>query len=157
MSESLVKFQTISDSALKAEVLVKASQQKVYEAWTKLETFLVWFGPRANGFLQVDAFDCRVGGKFDHTFVFDDGDKFRNTGEYLELNPFDKICFTWQSHSDDGSTTDSLVTVVLQNQDGATLLNLYHEKISSIEIRDQFNGGWNSLLQRLAERLDENS
>lgn len=153
MNNELVTFEKIGDSTLNAEITINASAQQVFEAWTERESFLMWFGPRANGHLQLDAFDCRVGGKFDFTFVFDDGDRYRNVGEYLEVVPNEKLAFTWNSFDGDAIGKESRVTVFLTPAGDTTLLKLSHERISTGEYRDQFQQGWNSLLIRLETTL----
>ena len=81
MTEDRVTFQNPSDSTLRAQIDINAAPERVYAAWTQSADFPTWFGPRTGGHLQVDRFDCAIGGGFDVTMVFADGDRAQMVGE----------------------------------------------------------------------------
>ena len=153
MTDQLVTFQTLSDSAIQAEIELKATPTKVYAAWTQPELFVKWFGPRAEGRLQVDHFDCSVGGRYDVTMVFADGDRVQLVGTYQELDPPKKIVFTWQWADSPTISKETLVTVDLTPSAVGTLLTLTHERFLSTEARNDHRQGWEPLLARLASLL----
>lgn len=153
MTDELVKFQTMGDSALKAEIEIKATPEKVYAAWTKAEQLPKWFGPRTGGSLQVDHFDCSVGGRYDVTMLFADGDRVQIVGKYQELDPPKKLVFTWQWTDSPTTSNETLVTVDLVPTAIGTHLTLTHERFLSAEARSQHQQGWGPLLERLASIL----
>ncbi|RYG38991.1 SRPBCC domain-containing protein [bacterium] len=153
MTENIVKFQTLSDSALKAEIALKAPPEKVYAAWTEQGRFMKWFAPGSGGHLQVDQFDPSVGGRYDVTMVFADGDRARITGTYLELDPPKKIVFTWQWVESPVLSPETLVTVELVSVETGTHLTLTHERFLSEKSRTEHQEGWGSLLPVLASLL----
>ena len=146
MNDELVKFQTLSDSAIKAEIELKAPPDKVYAMWTQPELLVKWFGPRADGRLQVDHFDCCVGGRYDVTMIFADGDRVQLVGTYQELNPPKKIVFTWQWTDRPTLSNETLVTVDLTPSAVGTDLTLTHERFLSTEARNNHRQGWEPLL-----------
>lgn len=153
MTDELVKFENLSESALRAEIEIKATPERVYAAWTKAEQFAKWFGPRVDGHLQVDTFDCSVGGRYDVTMVFLDGDRFQIVGQFQELDPPRKLVLTWQAIGNPTTPEETLVTVYLVPSEVGTLVRLTHERFISAEARDGHQQGWASLLSRLATVL----
>jgi len=154
MNDDRVKFENLSDSALKAEIDIKATPEKVYAAWTQSDQFVKWFGPRADGRLEVDKFDCSVGGGYDVTMVFADGDRVQLTGSYQELDPPKKIVLTWQwAPTGAAPSYETLVTVDLVPTDLGTHLTLTHERFATAETRDEHKG-WGPILTKLAVLFD---
>lgn len=151
MNDEQVKFENLSDSALRARIDIKAAPEKVYAAWTDQNQFIKWFGPRADGRLEVQKFDCSVGGHYDVTMVFADGDRVQIIGSFQELDPPKKVVLTWQ-WSGEAPSEQTLVTVDLLPSDQGTLLVLTHERFSTAQIRDNHRG-WEPILVRLASVL----
>ena len=154
-AENAVTFQTLGDSALRAEIEIKASPDKVYAAWTRPERFVKWFGPRSGGSLQIDQFDCHVGGKFDVTMLFADGDRVQMIGMYQTLDAPVKIVLTWQWRESTTLSNETLVTVDLLPTATGTLLTLTHERFASAGARDDHQEGWGPLLAHLAAILTD--
>ncbi len=153
MPDELVTFETLSDTALKARIEIKTTPDKVYAAWTQPELLPKWFGPRSGGNLQIDRFDCSVGGAYDVTMMFSDGDRVQIFGKYLELDPPKKIVLTWQSTDTPATAHETLVTVDLIPSERGTHLTLTHEHFISAEVRSRHEQGWGPLLLRLASTL----
>lgn len=154
MTDTRVKFQNLSDSALEGRIEIKAPPEKVFAAWTEPALLSTWFGPpKGNGRLEIDHFDCRVGGSYDVTMVFDDGDRVQLTGKYQELVPSKKIVFTWQWTQSPILSEETLVTVDLVPTERGTQLTLTHERFASAGARDDHFGGWEPLLARLDSAL----
>lgn len=153
MTDELVSFEALSDSAIRAEIDIKAAPDKVYAAWTDPVQFAKWFGPRTNGKLQIDQFDCVVGGRYDVTMLFEDGDTAQMVGNYKHLAPHEKIVFTWHWVDDGTPSYETLVTVEIAPTDSGSHLTLTHERFADSKIRDQHQHGWGPLLARLASVL----
>lgn len=149
MPNEPVTFRNPSDSALEAQIDLKASPERVYQAWTEPDAFRKWFGPRSGGSLEVARFDCTEGGGFDVTMVFSDGDRVQMTGQYRELDPPSKLVFTWQWTENASASEETLVTIDLVPSAAGTFLTLVHERFASTEARDQHQQGWGPLLAKL--------
>lgn len=154
MTDALVTFRSVGDTAIEAKIELKAPPDRVYAAWTRPDQFVKWFGPRADGKLLVDQFDCSVGGRYDVTMVFADGDRMQIVGAYRTLDPFTQIVFTWQWTESPAFSRETLVTVDLTPSNVGTLLTLTHERFSDIEARNNHQQGWEPLLARLASILN---
>ena len=149
-------LQSPSDTAIQAQIELKATPERVYAAWTQPEQFRQWFGPR-KGTLQVDCFECAVGGRYDVVLLFDDGDRVRLDGEYCELDAPRRIVFTWHwtEGTDRGGdrSYETLVTINLAPSDLGTRLTLKHERFLTPDSRDDHGQGWTSMFDLLATYL----
>jgi uncharacterized protein YndB with AHSA1/START domain len=151
MINERVMLHDLGEQSLQAQIDIKADPEKVFMAWTDRDRFAQWFGPpKRNGSLEVAHFDCQVGGTFDVSMVFADGDKVQLTGEYLEVDPPKKIVFSWLWT--DG--TDTLVTVDIAPIETGSRLTLTHERFVSVEDRDSHQQGWSMLLPIIAEFVE---
>lgn len=149
-TEARVAFETPDDATLRARIEIRASPERVYAAWTRPEILPTWFGPRSGGRLQIDRFEPQVGGAYDVTMVFADGDRARMTGEYRELDPPRRIAMTWRWDESGAPSEETLVTVDLVPTETGTALTLVHARFATPAMRDQHQSGWGPLLQRLA-------
>lgn len=153
MNEELVKCHTLSDSAVKLEIELKATPDRAYAAWTTPDQLVKWYGPRDSTRLEIDQFDCFVGGHYDVTMVFSDGDRAQMQGVYQELVPPNKIIFTWQWTENSVRSGETLVTVDLLPIETGTRLTLTHERFVTTTDRDNHQQGWSMLFIRLAALL----
>lgn len=152
MTESRVKFREVGATTLQAELQIRTSPEKVYIAWTQQDHFVKWFGPRDRGLLEVNHFDCSVGGGYHVTMTFSDGERVQLVGGFEELDPPHKIVFTWQWKEGPSSASGpTLVTVDLKPNDLGTLLTLTHERFPTEESRNRHQYGWGPVLDRLAQ------
>ncbi len=160
MATTIADVQTMDESQenLKLEItrVIKASRQRVFDAWTRPETIRLWFKPMT--FTMVDAsIDARVGGEY--RFAMDkacgtDGrpDPDGNgmvTGRYVRVDPYDVLAFTWKNRWAVGE--ESLVTIELRDVEGGTEMKLTHERFLTADSRDRHFNGWSSVVPRLAE------
>jgi uncharacterized protein YndB with AHSA1/START domain len=65
------------------------------------------------------------------------------TGRNLELVPGDRIVQSWRTTEFDDDFEDSIVTILLQETEGGTLLTLEHSNVPD-EHRSYEEGGWQS-------------
>src|SRR6266567_7073720 len=128
---------------------IKAPRERVYAAWTDPAQMKQWFGPE-NVQTRNLIVDARVGGEFRWDLVNSEGEKMTMLGEYRELQPSQKIVFTWQWQDDeDWENHVSIVTVELDDADGGTELRLTHEQLPNEASRDGHTRGWESALDKL--------
>lgn len=67
----------------------------VWRAWTEETELAQWLHPFGVSTDSV-SFDVRVGGRYRYTMTnADTGEKFPTGGEYLEVEPIDRLVFTW--------------------------------------------------------------
>ena len=122
--------------------LIAAPREAVFAAWSTPELMSEWMGGGETDIRKVEL-DFTVGGKFlidmwgEHEGKACGGD---HKGEYLEINPPEKLVFTWISEY----TADkpSVVTLEFLEKVGQTELRLTHSQLPTQEIADMHGQGW---------------
>ncbi|MGV2984540.1 SRPBCC family protein [Microbacterium sp. AGC85] len=72
-----------------------APRELVWKAWTDETELAQWLHPFGVSTDSV-SFDVRVGGRYRYTMTNDEtGEKFPTGGEYIEVDPVDRLVFTW--------------------------------------------------------------
>lgn len=128
----------------------KHPKQDVYEAWTKREALVSWFAPAKEFTTIVHEQELKVGGKYKIEMREPDGTAHVIHGEYVALNPFDQIAFTWEWEGDE-LEVNSLVTIDLSEKEGLTEMVLVHDKLESQNLVDIHSEGWTGCLSQLDE------
>ena len=123
-------------------------KKDVYDAWTNIEALKSWFAPTKEMTTIVHELELRIGGHYRIEMLEPTGTSHKIHGEYIALNPYDQIVFTWEWESDE-QQVNSLVTVALKEQDGSTDMVLTHEKLASQESVDLHSEGWTGCLAQL--------
>lgn len=126
----------------------KASKQAVYDAWTNKEALTTWFAPASVMKTVVHEMELKVGGKYRISMIEPDGTSHDTHGEYVALNPYDQIVFTWEWEGDHVEV-NSLVTIDLSENNGTTDMVLVHDKLDSQHMVDIHNEGWTGCIAQL--------
>lgn len=144
---------------LKLEIrrVIRASRQRVFEAWTRPEEIRKWMGP---GMISVS--DVQTNARKEGTYRIEmkgsmDGNpelserRMPVEGVYTEVQPNELIQFTWKPswHPEE----ESLVTVRLREVEGGTELLLTHERFADEQSRQGHAHGWNSTMEKLERYL----
>jgi len=136
----------------------------VWLAWTDAEYFKKWWGPR--GFTCPSSkMEARVGGKYLNCMRGPDGKEYWSTGVVKELIPERKLVVTDSFSDDKGNIKPAseygmpgdwpkelLITVYLEEADGATKMKLKHQGIPG-EMREDCIKGWNESFDKLEENI----
>jgi len=136
----------------------------VWLAWTDAEYFKKWWGPR--GFTCPSSkMEARVGGKYLNCMRGPDGKEYWSTGIVKELIPERKLVVTDSFSDDKGNIKPAseygmpgnwpkelLITVYLEEADGATKMKLKHQGIPG-EMREDCIKGWNESFDKLEENI----
>ena len=138
----------VEESSLTMKRDFKASQQAVYEAWTNVEALTAWFAPTKEMTTIIHQLELYVGGGYRFEMLEPNGTQHIVYGEYVELNPYDQLVFTWKWESDE-QKVDSLVSIDLSETNGITNLILTHEKLASQESVELHSEGWTGCLAQL--------
>lgn len=135
----------MTDLTLTTERTINAPQDKVFKAWLNPEMLKQFMLPGEGMSVPVAKSDAKVGGRFE--IVMQAGDQeIPHAGTYREINPHDRIVFTWESPY---SQDDSEVTLAFQPEGGGTKVTLTHVRFPSEESRDNHLGGWTKILEAL--------
>ena len=91
-----------------------APRELVFEAWTKPEHAMKWFGPK--GFTcTLHEMDVRVGGRWRFDMLAPDGKLYPNRIEYLEIVPNERLVF-WHGDDLDNDPKRFYVTITFDMQ-----------------------------------------
>ena len=155
-------------SALQNEIVINRvfnlPVSVVWLAWTDAEYFKKWWGPR--GFTCPSSkMEAKVGGKYLSCMRGPDGKEFWSTGVVKELIPERKLVVTDSFSDDKGNIKPAseygmpgdwpkelLITVYLEEADGATKMKLKHQGIPN-EMREDCIKGWNESFDKLEENI----
>jgi uncharacterized protein YndB with AHSA1/START domain len=139
---------TPKDLSLTISRRISAAPARVYEAWLDPQK-LIRFMSNCEGMSLAKAeTDPRVGGRFHLVMNTASGKSIPHAGTYLELAPYSRIAFTWESEF--STVEGSTVTIDLAPEGDATLLTLTHSRFASEDSRDGHREGWTTILDGLA-------
>ncbi len=135
MEQSQVAKQTMTLPSEREIQIVRwfdAPRALLWRAQTDPALIAEWWGPR---YLRtsVDKHDLRVGGQWRYVQVAPDGSTHAFRGEFKEVNPVEKLVYTFEYEAMAGHVI--LETATLVEQDGGTLLTM-HQLFASSEDRD---------------------
>ena len=144
---------TLQPVTLKLSRFIKAPRERVFAAWTTPSDVSRWLGGE-QCHIQNASIDARVGGEYKYQLKGSETGKPGMSGVFREVNPPERLVFTWMTGSCDGDMprAETLVTVDFIAQTGGTLVQLTHEGFPTEEVRDKHNQGWTAsfdLLEKL--------
>lgn len=122
----------------------------VFEAWTKPEHLMRWWGPR--GFtLPVCEMNLRPGGAYRFVMRGPDGKDYPMQGVYREIVEPERIVFT-ATLDDEPPGHEILTKVTFAEQEGKTKLTV-HQTYYKMAMRRGAQEGWTQSLDRLTDYL----
>ncbi|MEO8588285.1 MAG: SRPBCC family protein [Flavobacteriales bacterium] len=126
-----------------------APPRLVFNAWSKPEQLVRWFGPN-NFTVPACEQEFREGGTYRFCMHAPDGGDHWVWGEYREISEYDRLVFTWVRQDDKSKPwVDNVVTLTFEEQDGKTVFTLHHALFDTPEFRDEHEGGWSECMDRL--------
>ncbi len=132
----------------------QAPVERVYDAFTKPEHLIRWWGPEGMTCPEMEM-DVRIGGSWTTTMVNEKGERFTVSGVYTRLSPPTALTFTWGWAQDDGRRGhETTVTISLESTDTGTRLKLVQTAFQDSDSRDNHEGGWASSFNCLDAFLD---
>ncbi len=141
----------MSDLSLTTSRTIAASQKAVFDAWLDPAMLRQFMRPGPGMTTPSAKNDPREGGRFDLVMRAGDDD-LPHAGTYLEIDPHNRIVFTWESPY---SAEDSTVTLNFEPDGEGTKVTLNHVRFMNEESRDNHMGGWTAILEALGETLLE--
>jgi len=149
-----MSFEGDPPEPIRVRRVVPARKERVFRAWTEPSQMKRWWtigeGWRTS-FVDVD---LRVGGRFTVGNEPAGGSPLLITGEFLVVQPPDKLVYTWRFELP--RPEETLVTVEFRSLGDATEVLVTHEH-SSEEMGPSAEAGWNAALERLASLLGQST
>ena len=133
--------------------VLRANPERVYRAFLDADAMAKWLPPY--GFTcKVHHMDATVGGTFKMSFMnFTTGHAHSFGGEYRELVPFEKICYT--DRFDDANLPGEMqVTVTLNQVSCGAEVNIVQEGVPEAIPLEICYLGWQESLAQLAKLVE---
>lgn len=133
--------------------VLTAKPEKVYRAFLEPDALARWIPP--NGFTaKVHHLDAKVGGTFKMSFTnFTTGTVISFGGEYLELVPNERLCYT-DVFDDPNLPGTMTVTVTLKKVSVGTELTVVQEGVPDVIPLEACYLGWQESLLGLARLVE---
>ena len=142
------------DDTIVQEIAIKGSAEQIFDALTKPEELVQWWGVAGKFQLTQVESDLRPGGRW--SFLLAAGGGTRTVcGEYRQIEPPHLLVYTWIREQEDAAET--VVRWELAESAGMTRVRVTHSGLSSEALRAR-NSGWPmivALLQAYVEGRDE--
>lgn len=131
------------------ERMFDAPPEVVFDAWSKPEHLVNWWGP--NDFILPHCeMEFRLGGRYRFCMRSPEGEDHWVWGEYREISRPDRLVFSWNREDAKGNVWNSTVVYLdLAEDNGKTRFTLHQTLFPTTEDRDDHNGGWTQCLERL--------
>jgi uncharacterized protein YndB with AHSA1/START domain len=130
--------------------VLPAPRALVWRALTEPDELAKWWGPHGFTTRSVEL-DLRVGGGYRFTMQPPEGDPFHLAGEFREIDPPDRLAYTfvWEEPTPDDRET--LVTLSLRDHGESTEVRLTQGAFTTEERRTLHEGGWTDSFERLQD------
>ena len=147
--------QAVSDRVLIIERVFDARRELVFEAWTKPEHLVNWFGP-SDFTLPFCEIDFRVGGSYRFCMRAPDGEDHWVWGEYREIIEPERIVFTWNRGEDARGDlwSSTVVEIGFAERGDQTAFTLHQSIFETGAYRDEHGFGWGQALDRLGTLVE---
>jgi uncharacterized protein YndB with AHSA1/START domain len=129
---------------------VRAAAARVFDAWTRPEQLLHWWGPAGVRCVAAEV-DLRVGGAYRIGNQFADGRLLWIAGTFERVERPHRLIYSWRLEGEAGA--DERVSVSFKSRGGDTEVVVRHQRILAPDRRRQHQTGWRECLAGLADYL----
>lgn len=129
-----------------------AAPADVFRAMTDAKQLPRWWGPRGFTVPRLEI-DPQAGGDYEFEMQPPEGEAFRLSGEFLQVDPPSHLVYTFRWDPPDPDDRETVVTLSLQEQGNGTEVELTHGEFTAEERQALHEGGWADSFGRLAELL----
>jgi len=135
---------------VRIETSFNTTREKVWEAWTKPEFILQWFGSDPNGKGLRAKMNVEEDGAYEITFKDGDGTEHTCMGKYLIVKKFRQLSFTWEWKNEPG--VESLVNISLDPIKNRTAMIFEHKNLGTLSAHN-YLAGWEETFLKLERAL----
>lgn len=131
---------------------IRSSADRLFDAWTRPEHLIAWWGPRSVRCVGATV-DLRLGGRYRIDNELPDGRRLSIEGEFVVIERPSKVVYTWRVQPGGGGELE-LVTVQFDSKGPSlTEVVVVHERIATPLLRDSHQEGWNGCLDGLVRYI----
>ena len=142
----------MKENTVVIERVLDALVNLVWSIWTEPEYIKIWFGSDMKGTGLSAEVNLLVGGKYRISFRDPDGSLHTAFGEYIEIEEFKKLRYSFEWLSEPGFVSDVLVELVPQEE--KTLLVLTHSNLNPNSVHG-YSDGWNGAIDKIVKKIIE--
>lgn len=137
---------------LEQEHVIDAPPERVFALLTEPAELATWWGP--HGFTTPEIYlDLRVGGGYRFTMQPPDGEAFHLSGEFLEVDPPNRLSLTFRWDEPVPDDRETVVVLALGPRGGATQVSLSQADFATAERLDLHRSGWDESFEKLEAEL----
>ena len=137
-------------SALVVRRSIRASPERIFDAWTQPRHLKQWWGPESVECIDAEV-DLRVGGRYRIANQFPDGTILWINGMFEAIERPYKLVYTWRVG--DAEAPAERVTVTFEARGEETEVVVAHERIPTEAARVMHERGWVGCLDGLVDYL----
>jgi len=144
---------------LRVERVFDAAPEVVFDAFIDSDAQLELYADAPDWIVEAEC-DLRVGGRWSITFGPPGSTPARETNVFRQVDRPRRLVYTSTMTTPNGSTIATDVEVSFDQDDGRTRLTIVQRGFPTAEVRDEFAGGWASILDglgRVAARATDRS
>ncbi|MEU0074202.1 SRPBCC domain-containing protein [Streptomyces sp. NPDC006332] len=133
--------------------VLRAPRPVVFRAVTEPQELVKWWGPEGFTIPNVDS-DVRPGGNYRIAMQPPEGALFHLVGEFLEVDPPERLSYTFRWEDPDPEDRETVVTLSLRDIGGTSVeLVLDQGDFATERRRALHEEGWTQGLDKLAELI----
>jgi uncharacterized protein YndB with AHSA1/START domain len=133
---------------LRLERVYRAPPDLVFDAFTDSDAQRELYADAPDWIVEANC-DLRVGGRWTVTFGPPGATPARETNVFQVVDRPRRLVYASTMTMPDGSTIDTGMEVSFQPEDGGTRLTIIQRGFPTARLRDEFEGGWASILDGL--------
>lgn len=128
--------------------VVDAPRERVFTMLTEPVELAKWWGPHGFTTPEVEL-DLSVGGRYRLSMQPPDGDLFHLSGEFREIDPPDRLGYTFRWEEPTPDDRETIVTLSLVAVADATEISLSQGLFATEERLALHRGGWTDSFEKL--------
>jgi uncharacterized protein YndB with AHSA1/START domain len=133
---------------LRLERLFDAAPEVVFDAFTDPDAQKELYADAPDWIVEAEC-DLRVGGRWSVAFGPPGSRPARETSVFQVVDRPRRLVYASTMTMPDGSVVDTDMEVTFEEEDGGTRMTIVQRGFPTVELRDDFAGGWPSILDGL--------
>ena len=140
-----------SEVTLEMRRTLPAPSDVVFEAFSDSSRLVEWWGPRGFTIPSLDV-EVREGARYRIEMLPPDGDSFFLAGEFREVDPPNRLAFSFIWEEPDPDDVETLVELSFERRGGSTVAVMTQGPFKTEARLELHRGGWGDSFDKL-ERL----